>query len=63
MGKIDKLLERFKSKPKDFTYNELKKVLNYFEYVLLQGSGSRVVFTNKKRDIKLSCTNHIPATF
>jgi len=26
MGKIDKLLERFKSKPKDFTYDELKKV-------------------------------------
>lgn len=34
MGKIDKLLERFKSKPKDFTYDELKKVLNHFDYVL-----------------------------
>lgn len=53
MGKIDKLLERFKSKPKDFTYDELKKVLNHFDYVLSQGSGSRIAFTNEKTGHKI----------
>jgi virulence-associated protein VapD len=53
MGKIDKLLDRFKSKPKDFTYNELKKILNHFGYVLSQGSGSRVVFINKNTGHKI----------
>lgn len=32
MSKIDKLLEKLLSKPKDFTYEELVKVLKYMEY-------------------------------
>ena len=28
MSKIDKQIERLKSKPKDFTFNELKYLLN-----------------------------------
>jgi len=33
MTKVDKLLKRFKSKPKDFTYEELVQVLKYFGYM------------------------------
>jgi hypothetical protein len=53
MGKIDKLIERFKSKPKDFNYNELKRMLNYFGYDLSQGSGSRIVFANENLGHKM----------
>ncbi|NDV57516.1 type II toxin-antitoxin system HicA family toxin [Bacteroides sp. 519] len=47
MGSIDKLIERFKTLPSDFTYNELKRLLWYFGYE--EGkkgktSGSRVAF-------------------
>ena len=43
------------SRPKDFTYNELIKVLGGFGYFEQQGSGSRVVFFNEnlKHSIKL----------
>lgn len=49
MSKYDKLLKRFLSKPKDFTYNELKTLLSGFGYnELTKGStsGSRVSFCN-----------------
>lgn len=32
MSKKDKLIERLKSKPKDFTYDELKVLLNYLGF-------------------------------
>jgi hypothetical protein len=32
MSKIDKLIQRLLSRPKDFTYNELVKILNHFGY-------------------------------
>ena len=34
MSKKDKLLERFKSKPKDLTFDELETLLGYFGYYL-----------------------------
>lgn len=46
MIKQEKLLNRFLSRPKDFTYNELIRLLRAFGYKELQGSGSRVVFRN-----------------
>jgi len=49
MTKKDKLLERFLSIPKDFTYNELKTMLRglgYKEHQLGKTSGSRVLFFN-----------------
>jgi hypothetical protein len=49
MTKKDKLLERFLSIPKDFTYNELKTMLSglgYKEHQLGKTSGSRVLFFN-----------------
>ena len=55
MTKAEKLLNRFLTRPKDFTYNELLRLLSSFGYKELQGSGSRVVFFNEgiKHNIKL----------
>jgi len=55
MSKDQKLVVRLLSKPKDFTYNELCRVLNSFGYEESQSgktSGSRVAFIDKS-------TNHI----
>ena len=55
MSKEEKLIKRFLSKPKDFTYNELRKLLFNFGYEESQSgktSGSRVAFINIR-------TNHI----
>ena len=49
MSKEEKLLERFLSRPKDFTYNEIRKLLKGFGYEESnQGktSGSRVAFVH-----------------
>jgi predicted RNA binding protein YcfA (HicA-like mRNA interferase family) len=53
MSKIDKLIIRLLSYPKDFTYNELKKVMSSFGYSEVQGSGSRVCFSKDSHKIKL----------
>ncbi len=58
MSKAEKLLNRFLSKPKDFTYNELKKLLLGFGYGNIgtgKTAGSRVAFMNpeSKHIIKL----------
>ncbi|MBT3383137.1 MAG: type II toxin-antitoxin system HicA family toxin [Prolixibacteraceae bacterium] len=53
MGTREKLLKKFKSNPKDFTYNELVRVLSFFGYEQTQAAGSRVVFFNKKEKHKI----------
>ena len=55
MSKDQKIIVRLLSKPKDFTYNELCRVLNSLGYEESQSgktSGSRVAFIDKS-------TNHI----
>ena len=55
MSKEEKLLERFLLRPKDFTYQELRKLLKslgYEESSQGKTSGSRVAFINQ-------ATNHI----
>lgn len=50
MGKKSKLIKRIKSRPKDFTYDEAKTLLEYFSYKENnkgKTSGSRVVFISK----------------
>ena len=47
MGTKEKLIQRFKSKPKDFTFGELQRLLAGFGYQEVQGAGSRVVFANE----------------
>ena len=49
MGTKDKLIERFKKQPKDFTYDEMVKLLIGFGYSQSnkgKTSGSRVRFIN-----------------
>ncbi|MDO8140975.1 MAG: type II toxin-antitoxin system HicA family toxin [Candidatus Brocadiales bacterium] len=51
MSKFEKLISRFLSKPKDFTYDELKRLLAGFGYEGIntgKTAGSRVVFMNPK---------------
>ena len=51
MSKDEKLIKRLISRPKDFTYNELRKILTYLGYTETQSgktSGSRVAFVNSK---------------
>ena len=50
MGKEEKLIKRLLSKPKDFTYNELRKILINLGYEESQSgktSGSRVAFIDR----------------
>ncbi len=55
MSKIEKLLEKFKSVPKDFTWDELVKILNHLDYFEVKNKGktrgSRCKFSNKENDI------------
>lgn len=47
MGKKDKLIERLKQKPRDFTFDEAESLLNYLDYVRSnkgKTSGSRIMF-------------------
>lgn len=55
MTKAVKLLDRFLTRPKDFTYSELLRLLNGFGYKEMQASGSRIVFSNERinHNIKL----------
>ena len=49
MSSREKLIKRFLSLPKDFTFNELERFLSGFGYVIEnrgKTSGSRVVFKN-----------------
>lgn len=54
MSKLEKEIERLKSKPKNFTYDEAKRILNNFRFIENnkgKTSGSRVQFINKKNII------------
>jgi len=55
MSKIEKLLLKFKSVPKDLTWDELIKILNYYSYyeksVKGKTGGSRRKFVNENLDI------------
>ena len=51
MGSKEKLIERFKKKPKDFTYEETISLLSHFgytEHTKGSTSGSRVRFKNEQ---------------
>jgi len=48
MAKLEKLINRLKSRPSDFTWDELVTLLKRLGFDELQGSGSRVKFFHKK---------------
>lgn len=65
MSKAEKLLKRFLSKPKDFTYGELERLLRSFGYEEAKTgktSGSRAAFINHKTKhiIRLHKPHHNP---
>lgn len=50
-GTKDKLIQRLKSKPKDFTFDDAETLLRYFDYFRSnkgKTSGSRVMFINEQ---------------
>ncbi len=52
MGQKEKLIERLKSKPKDFTFEDAETLLKYFDYFRSnkgKTSGSRIMFVNDDR--------------
>ena len=52
MSRKEKLVERFRKQPKDFTFQELTKLLSGFGYIEEnkgRTSGSRVLFYNKEK--------------
>lgn len=49
MAAADKLLERFKSVPANFTWDELKRLLARFGYAEQKGKGSRRKFKAENR--------------
>lgn len=56
MSKKEKLINRLKTKPKDFTYNEAKTLLEVVGFVESnkgRTSGSRVVFIEYKSGLKV----------
>jgi hypothetical protein len=53
MSKAEKILQRLLTKPKNFSYSELKTVLGLFDYIEEQGAGSRVCFKASTHKIKL----------
>ena len=51
MGQKEKLIQRLKSRPRDFTFEEAETLLNYLNYIRSnkgRTSGSRVMFTNEE---------------
>lgn len=50
MARIDKLIERLKSKPADFRWSELEKVLKHFRYEQIKNNGSRRKFVRIKEN-------------
>ena len=51
MSKIEKLIDRLRTRPKDFTWQELQKVLAHFGYEEMTGSGSRRKFIHPNGNI------------
>ena len=55
MKKIDKLITKLRSDPKDFTWGELKRILSHFGYNELKKKGktggSRRKFADKDKNI------------
>ncbi len=53
MSKKDKLIDRFKKLPKDFHYDEVVRLLGYYDYKPVKKgktSGSRVKFENEEKE-------------
>ena len=57
MGTKEKLIERFKRQPKDFTFDELIRLFQVLGFELSQKgktSGSRIEFVNQEKGLSYS---------
>ena len=54
MSKLEKLIQKLQSNPKDLKWAELEKVLSNFGFNKLEGSGSRVKFFNESLNLLIS---------
>lgn len=53
MSQKEKLIARLKAMPKDFSFDEVVQLMGYFGYYISNSgktSGSRIAFTNDKKD-------------
>jgi hypothetical protein len=50
MSKLEKLVNRLTSQPKDFSWDELVSLLNQLNFKKMEGSGSRVKFFNTEKN-------------
>ena len=53
MGQKEKLIQRLKTKPKDFTFDEAEALLGYLSYIRSnkgKTSGSRVMFISEEHE-------------
>ena len=51
MGQKEKLIQRLKTKPKNFTFDNAEALLKYLDYVCSnkgRTSGSRIIFSSEK---------------
>ena len=63
MSKIKKALAKIQTKPTDFTWKELVRIMLHFGYKQLEGDGSRVKFYHEKNDTFLALHKpHNPKT-
>lgn len=53
MSKSEKLISRFKSYPKDFSWDELTRLLKQLAFKKIEGSGSRINFFNAEKNCLL----------
>ena len=63
MGQKEKLIDRLKTIPRDFTFDEAESLLRYLTFHRTnkgKTSGSRVVFVSDEYGIKILMHNHIP---
>jgi aryl carrier-like protein len=63
MGTKEKLIERFKRQPKDFTFNELTRLFQILGFEISQKgktSGSRIEFVNLEKDLTFGANKPHP---
>ena len=51
MSGIEKLIARFKTRPRDFSWDELTRLLNHLGYGEMVGSGSRRKFMHDNHQL------------
>jgi len=61
MARTKKLIQRLKSKPQDFTWQELVTLLSQLGFDQVQGGGSRVKFYHQRRDCLIQLHKPHPA--